>query len=195
MTILLPKKEFWIDTEIESIQDFIRKKQGAEDYEIERENCRTRIILEYLEKLIQQEEIPPDFRLVDLFCGDAIIITLLKNYFKESQIIGVDINEFNSHEAAINAGVEIKYKHVQRYIKNRRGALDVLLMLNTYRNLRSSGMSKYEFKKINKWILKTCKHPIVTVKNVKKTEKYGFKPKVIGQGEGTSYMVDLKGEL
>jgi hypothetical protein len=193
MTIIMPKKILWKDTDISSIQQFIKKKQGAADNEIRKKNCRTRIIRTYLKSLVDKEKITCNFRLVDLFCGDAIIITYLKKYFKTAEIIGVDINRFDTHEEAKKSGVEIKYKYVQKYIKTRREKIDVLLMLNTYRNYSLSGMTKREFDKINKWMLKTCRHAIITAKNIKRIKKYGFKPLIIGKGEGNSMMIDLKG--
>jgi hypothetical protein len=133
--------------------------------------------------------------LVDLLCGDAIIITLLKKYFKEATIVGVDINKFDTHEEAIETGVEIRYEYVQEYMEKRQESIDVLLMLNTYRNFKSSGLTKEEFSLIIAWIFLRCEHPIVTINNIKDARKDGFAPLIIGKGEGSSFMADLKGAL
>lgn len=192
MTILLPKKKLWKDTP-HDIQENIKKKQGAYDFEVRNSNCRTTIIKKYIRKLIADKKIEKNFTLVDLFCGDAIIITLLKKAFKTADITGIDIKEFNEHDTAIEIGVKIRYKYVQKYIKNRRDQIDIILMLNTYRNFNTSGMSERDFHKINKWILKVAKHAIVTTSSIKHAKRYGFKPLIIGHGEASSDMVDLKG--
>lgn len=194
MTILLPKREFWKDTPLNDIQENIKRKQGVYDYETRKGNCRTTIIRKYIKRLIEEGKIEKNFTLVDLFCGDAIIIRLLKQRFKLADITGVDINKFKEHEEAVKVGVKFKYRFVQKYIKNRRDKVDIVLMLNTYRNFNTSNMTKRDFHKINKWIFKVAKHAIVTTSNMKKAKIYGFNPLKIGKGEASSDMVDLKGK-
>lgn len=186
-------RKFWTDTKLSDIQSNIKYRQGVCDYQIYSRRCRTTIILEYIEKLISEGKINHYFTLIDLFCGDAIIIRLLKEHFDRAVIIGVDINKIDGHQEAIEYGVEIKYQYVHDYIKDRKEPVDIVLMMNTYRNIKASGMTKQEFSKINKWLLKYAAHPIVTTSNIKKAKKDGFNPLVIGKGEGSSDMVDLKG--
>jgi len=187
-------KKFWTDTKLSDIQSNIKHRQGVRDFQTSYSHCRTTIIRDYIEKLISQGKIKPSFTLIDLFCGDAIIIRLLKEHFKRATVIGVDINEIRGHEGAIGAGVEIKYQYVHDYIKDRKEPVDIVLMMNTYRNIKASGMTKQEFGKINKWLFKYVAHPIVTTSDIKKAKKYGFNPLIIGKGEGSSKMVDLKGQ-
>lgn len=196
MTILLPKRKFWTDTPLNDIQSNIKRKQGAYDYEVYNKNCRTTIIRDYIKELIFEGKIEKNFTLVDLFCGDAIIIRLLKQRFKLADITGVDIHKFKEHEAAIDVGVKFKYEYVQEYIKDCRDKIDIVLMMNTYRNFKTSNMTERDFRKINKWILKVANHAIVTVNisDIKKVKRRGFKPLKIGKGEASSDMVDLKGK-
>lgn len=189
---ICPEKVLWPGTEISEIQNNMAAKQGATDYSTENPDCRTTLIAKHLLSLILAKKIPIAFTLVDLGCGDAKIIKILKQIFPRANIIGVDIWSHESHIVAKSFGVKFYYCYMQDIVKHRISpSVDVVLLLNSYRNWEASCVTD-EFRFfLEEWLRENSKHTIVTTLcSQDELNCRGFSWVVrIGRGEGRSNMV------
>ena len=90
-------------------QEKISERVGATDYEVDKPISRSYKVLKALKALRKQNLIPCDFSLVDITCGDAIILSQIKRNFETSHAYGVDCfkDRFETHEGCYKQGIKI----------------------------------------------------------------------------------------
>ena len=178
-------------------QDKILERVGATDYDINNPRSRSHSIVMQLQKFIAQGMLDADFNAVDLCCGDAIVLGMVKSSFPEAFCAGVDClkGKFETHKMVINNGVDLYYGYLQNFLDHAPDKkIDVLLMLNTYRGWSSADLREDEKDtpvKFDDWVIKNVKYTVVTatVEQIYMLKKQGKNVKIIGPGEDNSHMI------
>lgn len=193
----LDPKEYllWPNTPIatKEIQEKIKLRYGVED-SIEYQNSRPNIIIRKINSLISQNKLNDNFEILDICCGDGIILSEINNQFNNSKCYGFDINKnkFESHFYLKN--VNFFYGFIQELINfDFEKKLEITIMLNTYRNWYAAQVSK-KFPNLEtdctNWLIKNSKFIFLTVNN-KQLEffKNNFRVEILGLGEEDSTFI------
>lgn len=178
-------------------QDKILERVGATDYDINNPRSRSHSIVTQLQKFIAQGKLDEDFNIVDLCCGDAIVLGMVKSSFPQAFCAGVDClkGKFETHKMVIDNGVDLYYGFLQNFLDySPDKKIDVLLMLNTYRGWDSADLRESEKDTPNKfddWVIKNVKYTVVTatVEQIYRLKEQGKNVKIIGPGEDNSHMI------
>ena len=178
-------------------QDKILQRVGATDFDIKNPRSRSHSIVAQIQKLIAQGSLGEDFNVVDICCGDAIVLGMVKTSFPEAFCAGVDClkDKFETHKMVINNGVDLYFGYLQNFVDNAPSQkIDVLLMLNTYRGWDSADLREDEKDvplKFDDWVIKNVKYTIVTatVEQIVRLKEQGKNIKIIGAGEDNSHMI------
>ena len=137
--IKLEDKVLWDDTPIDTkkIQDHIERLfTGVSDFDRDNEKSRPFGVLKAIKELVTSNQIPPNFTLLDIACGDGIIIDFIKTHFPDATIVGLDPNKnkFDYHQVAQKNGVILVNSYIQNLIENDvPEKIDVITMFNTCR--------------------------------------------------------------
>jgi hypothetical protein len=181
----------WPTTEInEKIQEWIKERYGCED-DILIRGSRPDIIADIIDIHFGNS-----FSMLDICCGDAIILTQLKQRFPDSLAIGFDINKgkFEQHKLAEQVGVNLYYGIIQElFKKNLPEKVDIIIMLNTFRSWHTARLREHEknLPEISqKWLVDNSKHLILTVNDeqLKFFRSIG-EVTILGKGEEKSHFI------
>jgi len=82
----------WPNTDITDMQIWIEKFYGVKD-DINIQGSRSFLIYKVINKLIQSNQLKKDYSILDICCGDALILQQLKNKYPKSLSFGFDINK------------------------------------------------------------------------------------------------------
>lgn len=96
---------------------------------------------EILSKLIQEGRLKEDFTAVELFCGDAAILYLVKEYFPKSKLLGLDLLYHSTWDTIKSVQSDHHFSQAnffKLYYDNFKFNLDVMLTFNTYRGWNNS---------------------------------------------------------
>jgi len=188
----------WPRTPIsDEIQLKIRERVGVSDYEVNNPHSRPYRIIFLIRKLQKYSLISGSFSVLDIACGDAIILWHIKNAFPESECYGVDSNKgkFPTHKMVQEAGVRLYNVFIQHLFRSKPPAMfDIVLMLNTYRGWESAGLREHE-KELpllaDEWFKENSRYTIVTATDdqIRKLASLGFNIEFMGKGEDNSKMV------
>lgn len=128
----------WPNTPIgDAIQDRIRERVGVSDRDAGDRRSRPARIGRLLERAVRRRVVPPAFSVLDIACGDGLVLLDVKRRFADAACFGVDLNAgaFPAHDAVRAAGIELYRVAIQRLFREPPPvAFDVVLMLNTYRS-------------------------------------------------------------
>lgn len=180
-------------------QPIIGRRVGASDYDYADPRSRPNSIASYLGRLCRQGLLPPGFVLLDIACGDAVVLTQLKRQFPTAAMLGLDCNKgmFPYHETALQQGVELYDGFLQQLFAERLATpIDVAVMLNTFRSWEAADLSPAEADlpaRAEQWILDQARLAIVTASQtqVARLQAAGLHVQVIGRGEDEAIMVAL----
>lgn len=190
----------WPTTEInQNIQKWIKKRYGCID-SIDIENSRPAIIRKKISELIDCKKIDLSFSMLDICCGDALILLQIKRFFPNCEAIGFDLNKnkFESHQSAIDGGVKLYGGFVQELFSvDLPFKMDVGIMLNTFRSWHTARLKDRD-KDIpivsKEWLLRNFKYLILTINNEQLIDirANNYNVEVIGIGEEKSYFVCIE---
>ena len=127
----------------EEYQERISQRVGVSDVAVDDPHSRPNRMVRLIARLRDVGVVPADFSLVDIACGDGLILLELKRRFPESSCFGVDLNAgvFPAHREAEAAGVVMRRVLIQDlFAAAAPRQFDLALMLNTYRGWENADL-------------------------------------------------------
>lgn len=188
-------KLLWPNTKLEETQNWIKSKYGVQD-DINIDGSRPKIICDSIQGLIDTKKINNNFSVLDICCGDALILHQIKTTYKESNVIGFDINKgkLKSHQEAEQIGVNLFFGYIQELFQtDLNEKIDIVIMLNTFRAWDRAQLREDEGNlpdMANKWMLKNARYLLLTV-NDRQLSLFNskFKVRILGRGEEISKFI------
>lgn len=192
----------WPRTPLHDIQLKILQRVGATDYQTEIPHSRSALIIKQIRTLRDNNFIQPNFSMLDIACGDGIILWHIKKTFSEAQCFGIDCNKgrIATHTLVQQDGVNLYSVYIQHLFQTYiNKPFDIVLMLNTYRGWESADLREHERNLpdlADSWFEKNARYTIVTATHsqIGKFKKLGFAVKKMGKGEDNSTMICLSKE-
>jgi hypothetical protein len=180
-------------------QDQIVERVGVSDYDVTNRSSRPAMIIRQIQHLIRHGFIGDEFSLLDITCGDAIVLWQIKKAFPHAQCYGVDCNKgkFEPHEIAQREGVGLFRGYIQHlFVTDPPTPFDVALMLNTYRGWESADLREHERdlpRLADAWFDKNARYTIVTAteRQIRHHRQSAHAVSRLGKGEDNSTMVCL----
>ena len=198
----------WPETPINHLQTEIKSKQGYSDYEVDKTNSRPSIIINKITRMIEDKKIPDNFSILDICCGDGIVLQQIKKSFPKAKVFGTDIlkDKIPEHKDIQEDGVELYLILLQKLVESKPDfKFDIVMMLNTYRGWDTSSVEDGTQDLVDEWLGKYSKNTILTVIPYRKLHADGVRTKIenqvlqlkdkgfniqkIGKGENDSIMV------
>jgi hypothetical protein len=190
----------WPGTPMDSDhQPVIAKRVGVDDYQLDDPRSRSALVISTLRKLIAAplSSVDERFELLDLACGDAVVLWQVKKAFPSALCVGVDCNKgrFPTHDPAASDGVALYRGYLQHVLAEPPPhRLDVILMLNSYRGWESAHLREAESdlpEQADAWFARSGRHVIVTAttRQIKRLRHHGWLVDELGKGEDDSTMI------
>jgi hypothetical protein len=187
----------WPRTPIETIQSKIEQRVGATDYQIQTPISRPAMIIRFLERLCRSGMLADDFSVLDIACGDGIVLWQIQKSFPESGCYGVDCNKgkFPAHSMVERDGVRLYKAYIQHLFKSdAQQPFDVILMLNTYRDWKAADLRGHEIdlpELANHWFERNGEYIFLTMEREghERLTRLGFSLRTLGKGEDRSNLV------
>ena len=187
----------WPRTPIENIQTKIQERVGVTDYEVGAPISRPAMIIRFVERLSQRGLLPRAFSVLDIACGDGIVLWQIHKAFPESACYGVDCNkgEFPAHSMVERDGVRLYKGYIQHlFKKDSEQPFDIVLMLNTYRDWKAADLRGHEIDLpdlANRWFERNGSYVILTTERqgYEQLKRLGFSIRTLGKGEDRSNLV------
>lgn len=188
----------WPRTPInDGIQNKIQQRVGATDYEILDSISRPATIIRFLRRLFAEGLIGSHFSVLDIACGDGIVLWQIRKSFLQAVCSGVDCNKgnFPAHSRVQSDGVRLYKGYIQHLFQaDPDTPFDVVLMLNTYRDWKSADLRPHEVnlpERANRWFEKNANYVFLTVEKAgyDELQRRGFHIRMLGKGEDRSNLV------
>jgi hypothetical protein len=188
----------WPRTPInEGIQNKIQQRVGATDYETNDSISRPATIIRFLRRLLAEGFIGSSFTVLDIACGDGIVLWQIRKSFLQAVCYGVDCNKgnFPAHLMVERAGVKLFKAYIQHLFQADPDApFDVVLMLNTYRDWKSADLRPHEVnlpELANRWFERNCNYIFLTIERAgyEELQRRGFHIRTLGKGEDRSNLI------
>jgi hypothetical protein len=182
----------WPNTDTRDMQAWILEHLGVTD-DINASGSRPRHIESGIQGLLDRGQITAGFSIVDICCGDALILEQIKAKHDACVAIGFDINanRIPTHDRVRTAGVHLYFGYIQELFKQDiEVEIDIGMMLNTYRawdraRLRTGERDLPDL--ANRWLRKNCRHLVLTATD---SQIASFeRVEIIGSGEQDSKLV------
>ncbi len=206
------EKILWPDTPVEKdndLQEQIFNSCGVRDVDAFNKKSRTYKISKAILQICEKEG-GESISIIDICCGDGLVLLGLKKRFPLLKAYGLDLNKgvFSSHKECEENGVEIYKGYIQDLFNSENAnrfltdngtvdRIDLAIMLNTYRSWETAilrddekdlpALAERFFKDYCKYIVLTA-----TGRQIIGFIKNGFNVKVLGRGERTSIMCLLE---
>ncbi len=183
------------------LQDVIARRVGVDDFEVQDPRSRSAMIVTRLRELIDDPAagMRDDFRLVDVACGDAVVLWQIKKAFPRADCHGVDCNKgvFSTHAQAMAEGVLLHKGYLQHlFVRSPPDGhrFDMALMLNTYRGWESADLRESERdlpEQADAWFARNSRFVVVTATRAQITRlrREGWFVAELGKGEDESIMI------
>jgi hypothetical protein len=181
------------------LQDVIARRVGVNDYQVDDPRSRSGLIIRKLRELVDDPDSPLDerFRLLDVACGDAVVLWQIKKAFPDSSCFGIDCNKgvFVTNATATEDGVLIFKGYLQHlFAQPPPEPLDVTMMLNTYRGWESADLREAEKdlpEQVDDWFARYSRYAIVsaTADQIKRLRRQGWSVHELGCGEDESTLI------
>ena len=176
-------------------QSKITERVGVSDHSVHDPNSRPALIIAALRRF--RDQVPEDFSVLDIACGDAIVLWQIKKAFPRARCYGVDSNtgKFGTHNMVQQEGVELFNAFIQHlFASDPPVPFDVSLMLNTYRGWDSADLREHERalpQAADAWFAENTRYTIVTATGaqIRHLKRLGFSVTRLGRGEDDSTMV------
>jgi hypothetical protein len=186
----------WPRTPVGNLQAEIWRRCGASDWNMKHPNSRSGAILRTLQGMDENCLLPQPFTILDLCCGDGVILHLLARVFHRAQCFGADLLRYPTHQAAERAGVSFYRSPLQEIVASEPPQIvDVCMMLNTFRGWDRADLdSKTEHdlpQRTLAWMKKYCRYVFLTVnrEQVEWLKREGWFVWDVGKGEDDSRLV------
>jgi hypothetical protein len=180
-------------------QEIIERRVGVNDYQVDDPRSRSAMIIKKLRELVGDSTSPlgERFSLVDLACGDAVVLWQVQKAFPNASCYGVDCNRglFTTNESATQAGVGLYKGYLQHvFTRDPDTPFDMTLMLNTYRGWESADLRDEEKElplQADDWFGRNSRYVIVTAvpAQIKRLRREGWWVEELGKGEDASTMI------
>lgn len=185
----------WKGSVRHDMQSTIAQMQGATDLESS-ELSRPNMIVPRLGYMVSEKLLPHDFSVIDIACGDGLILQAIKKSFPQSRCYGIDINKGNvdEHRMVQAMGVELYRIPIQGlFDRVPEEMFDISMMLNTYRGWNAAGLRESEADlpdKADYWLRVSSRFSILTVNdwNMSRLSK-DYVVHRLGQGEQVTNMI------
>jgi methyltransferase family protein len=187
----------WPRTPIETIQNKIEQRVGANDYEVKSPISRPARIISFVRRLIQSDVLGVNFSALDIACGDGIVLWQMQKAFPNSRCYGIDCNKgnFASHAIVESEGVRLYKGYIQHLFTSASDrSFDVIMMLNTYRDWKAADLRVHETnlpELADRWFESNGRYLFLTVeqRGYAQLERRGFSLRTLGKGEDRSVMI------
>lgn len=181
----------WPRTPIgDHIQEKIVQRVGATDYQVEHPQSRSARINRFIRTLVKESYLPSDFSVLDIACGDAIVLWQIKLAFNHARCYGLDCHkgDFPVHDKVQRDGVLLYRGFIQHLVqKDPREPFDLVMMLNTYRGWESADLREHEQnlrQQVDAWLWKNARYVVLTVTRTQMTDLKRSRMDVISLGRG-----------
>src|SRR5579863_3766630 len=179
------------------LQDKIHQRMGVTDREIGDPRSRPAMILSEIRRLQSRGRLNSAPSILDIACGDALVLLALKRALPGASCYGVDCAKgaYSTHADAEEGGVRLFNGLIQDlFISVPPAPFDVALMLNTFRGWESADLHADEAdlpRRAEQWLLSRARYAIVTATNrqVLELKRQGIEIKRLGKGEDESMMI------
>ena len=197
----------WPRTPISNIQAEIWQRCEVSDWLLSNPESRSYKVVRTINDLMCNRLIPENFKLLDICCGDAVILWQVKRCFPFADTFGFDLNagRLATHPMVISQGVKLFRSTIQRLFRSAPSLpFDVCIMLNTYRGWEAADLNddeKWLPSSAHAWFAVHSQFTILTVSDeqIDELKDAGFWVTDIGAGEDDSRMILIwpcaKGEL
>lgn len=137
------------------------------------------------------------FTLLDIGCGDALLIGAIKQKFPEALISGFDANLgfFKSHSEVQDKGVRLMRGFIQNAVYFKFSTkLDFAVMLNSYRSWESAQLNHEDLDlqaTLDLWLVRNFNYAVLTLSPVQISRfiELGRSIRIIGRGEDNSKFI------
>ena len=180
-------------------QQVIAKRVGVSDREVQDPRSRPGMIIQLILDLQRRGVIGEDFSVLDIACGDALVLWQVKKRFPDSSCYGVDCNKgvFATHALVEADGVKLYSGYIQHLFHNnvhKKSPFDLVLMLNTYRGWQHADLREHERflpQMADTWFERNARYVVLTASppQIPKLRERGFRIKKLGKGEDKSVML------
>ena len=192
----------WPRTPIHDIQSKIKQRVGAGDREVDAPNSRPALILRQIAALQGAGVLPAAFSVLDIACGDALVLLQIKHAHPAAACFGADFHAggIDTHAEVSAAGVGLHRALIQHLFRAPVAPpFDLVLMLNTYRGWESADLKPEDHglpALADAWLRENARFAILTVteSQTRHFRDIGFNLLRIGPGEDSSVMVCLSRE-
>jgi len=183
--------ELWPETPYYGLQTRIQEAQGASDTEVSNPRSRPYQIVAALRERVLGGYIPNNFTLLDICCGDGLILRAIHEEFPDAICMGVDMNvgSIFNYDRDIRV-YRIPLQSLVGSVPETR--LDVTMMMNTFRSWSSAKLRNNEADipdKTTLWLSRASRYSILTVHV--RTLPYSDEMRDIGTGERDARMVEV----
>jgi len=186
----------WPKTPVGNIQAEIWRRVGASDWNLKHPDCRARNILNTLQDLWANSLLPQPFTVLDLCCGDGVVLTQIGREFLEARCYGADLLRYPEHRIGETRGGCAFYRApLQEIVASKPPhAIDVCIMLNTFRGWDKADLPRDEHDLPTKtlhWLKGNCRFIFVTATMSQRDwlMREGFFIWTVGKGEDDSYLM------
>ena len=185
-----------LNVKLNDFQAKIMERVGASDYERNNPKSRSYKVIKTLQNLINKNYINENFSLIDITCGDAVVLSELKKAFPKMEAFGVDCfkDKFETHTACYKQGIYIYMGYIQHMFKeNPPKNFDCAIMFNTYRGWESADLREHEKdlpELADNYFKNNVKYTFLTATRdqIKQLIQKGFIINLIGKGEDNSLL-------
>jgi hypothetical protein len=186
----------WRKTPVGNLQAEIWRRTGASDWNAGHPNSRTGAITRTLRGMVENELLPRPFSVLDLCCGDGVILHQLARKFRHARCYGVDLLRYPTHRDAEVAGVTFHRVPLQEVVGNEPPrVVDVCVMLNTFRGWDRADLDAETEGDLPQrtlaWMKRFCRYVFLTVnrEQVEWLKREGWFIWDVGKGEDDSRLI------
>ena len=186
----------WPRTPVGNLQAEIWRRVGASDWNVLHPDCRAWNIMDTLNQLVTNKLLHKRFTVLDICCGDGVVLDQLTNLHASPRCFGVDLLHYPQHEDAYRNGVAFYRVPLQRLVESEPpGVIDVGIMLNTFRGWDRADLAPEEESDLPArtlhWLKGFCRFAFLTVtmEQVDWLKHDGWFVWDVGKGEDNSRLV------
>jgi len=186
----------WPRTPVGNLQAEIWRRCGASDWNLDHPNSRSGSITRTLRELVTNDLLPHQFSVLDLCCGDGVILQYIARMFRSSHCFGIDLLRYPTHRMAERSGASFYHAPLQLLVDNEPPQIvDVCMMLNTFRGWDRADLdsqTEYDLpQKTLAWMQRHCRYVFLTVnrEQVEWLKREGWFVWDVGKGEDDSRLV------
>jgi hypothetical protein len=192
----IDREILWPNTPIGGThQNIIPRRTGSKDNWLWHPASRGRKLISSIKSVGLEEN--SFFSLLDIGCGDAVLIGAIKEKFPEAVISGFDANLgfFKSHGEVQAKGVRLMRGFIQNAVHYKFSTkLDFAVMLNSYRSWESAQLNLEDLNlqaKLDSWLIENFKYAILTLSpvQIRSFFQLGRSISIIGRGEDDSKFI------